>query len=174
MKVSTLSGAVLCEKMRAETDFSPIVQTMVREGYVADVQEAAYYLDAFLQWIALIPILERDNTFVMLKTSVDDVFHAMILNTQFYQDFCMKYFDFFIHHHPIGESEVNEEINRGVRYTVSLLEKTYGPDLHPALLEWRNQLNAGVYVVSCPKCVNDLPMHQSIVGELPTGARLMH
>jgi hypothetical protein len=110
----------------------------------------------------------------MLKTRVDDVFHAMILNTQFYQNFCERYFGFFIHHHPIGEEEVSGEIEAGVHYTVDLLEKTYGDALHPALHEWRNQIDKGVYVVSCPSCVDDMPMYQTIVGQLPSGAKVMH
>src|SRR3989344_7838963 len=137
--VATACGPTLCREMRESTYFRPIISTLLRERSVSNEAEARNLLDAFLQWIALIPVVERGKVFVMLKTPVDEVFHAFVLNTAFYQEFCQKYFGFFIHHNPL-DGDTSAKIDEGVNYTVDLLEQHYGEQLHPELRAWRGQV----------------------------------
>jgi hypothetical protein len=148
---------------------------MVDEKMASDDVQANDLLEAFLQWVALVPTIKPDDTFVMLKSPVDKVFHAFILNTEFYQNFCARHFGFFVHHHPIDELLL-KKLPGGVRDTMDLLEQTYGEELHPALSAWRSLVDTDAYVVSCAGyCASeDDYMQESVVGKLPSGATLVH
>ena len=110
----------------------------------------------------------------MLKVPVDEVFHACVLNTAFYRDFTSKILGEFLDHTPI-DAETVEGLDEGVRYTVELLEATYGEDLHPALADWRRLLDAGTYVISCVSCHHDdSEMAETVVGRMSDGREIVH
>ncbi len=167
------SGPQLAHTMRNETDFSPVIRTMLSDQMVASEEEARDHIDAFLQWVALVPSIRAQDALVMLKTPVDDVFHAFVLNTEFYQRFCETHFGFFVHHHPL-DAETRERLAKGVVETVERLERTYGEDLHPLLRSWRGLMENEAYVVSCGKCDSSESMTDTIVGRLPNGGALVH
>ncbi len=147
-------GLGLYKDMLKTGVFTPVIRTMIREGTAADAQEAQDIINAFLQWMSLVPVSDRRKAYVMLKTDVDHAFHAFVLNTEFYQAFCNAHFGFFVHHNPLDDALSDKVKARGgVEYTLDFLEKEFGDDLHPRLKEWRVKVAAGVYSVSSVSCV---------------------
>ena len=150
--------------MKQKTDFSPIVRTMIREGWSKNEDEAFQLIDAFLQWIALVPFTDPKMAYVMLLTPVDHAFHAFVLNTEFYQRFCMNHIGFFVHHNPLDDAMSNKIKSRGgVFYTVELLREQYGEALHPQLIDWCVKVKSGEYTVSSISCVGcDYPDDENL------------
>lgn len=144
--------AELCESME-RIDFTPVIRTMTSDmGFTAE--EARHQLAAFIQWFSCIPSVAPGAVYTMLKVPVDEVFHACVLNTAFYRFLTNEILGEFLDHTPI-DTETVDALDEGVRYTVELLEATYGENLHPALSEWRHLLDSGTYVVSCVSCHHD-------------------
>lgn len=146
------SPAALCESMQ-NIDFSSVIRTMTNDmGFTPE--DAQYQLEAFIQWFSCIPSVAPGAVYTMLKVPVDEVFHACVLDTAFYRTFTNEILGEFLDHTPIDKETV-DVLDEGVRYTVKLLEETYGDELHPALAEWRQLLDSGTYVVSCVSCHHD-------------------
>lgn len=156
--IDTLYGQELYKEMKLNFDYSQITWTMTRYNKSITDDKAEELLDAFLQWVSVVPAIEigEANTFVMLETPIEEAFHSFVLNTKLYQEFCDKFLGFFFHHNPLKE-ETGPQIDAGVRYTVELLEKCHGTNLHPLLKEWRGLLENGTYKVACVKC--NAPLH---------------
>ncbi len=79
--------AVLHARMMREVDFKPIVSTLLKDGTVKSDDEARERIIAFSQWFS-VGVTTKTTTFVMMNGIVDDVFHAMILNSKWYFNFC--------------------------------------------------------------------------------------
>ncbi|HEU5187028.1 MAG TPA: hypothetical protein VFT87_00845 [Candidatus Saccharimonadales bacterium] len=153
-----------------ELDFTPVLRTLVQDSGF-DQTTAQDLTIAFKQWFSVIPQVAARQVYVMLKTPVDDVFHACVLNTAFYRELCSTIIGEFVDHTPI-DPETIQELDSAVIYTVKLLEVTFGDMLHPALKDWRRLLDSGTYVVSCVQCNHD--MGETVVGRLQNGVRLVH
>lgn len=168
--------ADLCEEMR-RIDFTPVIRTMTEDmGY--STENAREQLAAFIQWFSCVPSVAPRAVYTMLKVPVDDVFHACVLNTAFYRDLCSKILGEFLDHTPI-DTETIEQLDDGVRYSVELLEATYGANLHPALADWRRLLDTGTYVVSCAACgppptANGDSIADTVVGRMSDGRKIIH
>lgn len=134
--------------VRSTFNFDPVIRTAVEECNVPTKEDAENLLDAFLQWVAAMPGKEEGQLYVMLKSDVDRIFHAFVLNTSLYRDFCDTYFAHFIDHTPLDERGSRPSVS----YTVSLLQKTYGESLHPSLAEWAGLLDEDAWEVSCGSC----------------------
>jgi hypothetical protein len=87
----------------------------------------------------------------MLKTPVEEAFHAFVLNTRQYKAFCERFLGYFFHHDPVTEERA-PQMQNGIRYTVELLEKHYGESLLQPLCEWRHQLDDGSAQIACVGC----------------------
>jgi hypothetical protein len=129
--VQPLQGVDLYRQMRRELDVLPIVRTAVEDCGIPSPQEAMVALDAFLQWVAVIP-LAGDQPYVMLKGVVDQAWHAFILNTRRYRQFCELYFGAFLDHKP----SPGDPPARLVASTLQILKTHLGDELHPWLLQW--------------------------------------
>ena len=138
-------GSVMFERMKVEYNFDAVLRTAVEECGIDSESEAAYLLDAFLQWFSVIPARGKDAVYVMLKSDVDRIFHAFVLNTKSYREFCESYLGHFLDHTPV-EGDV---AGNWVTYTVDLLKRHYGDELHPALQGWEDMVEAGSWRVSC-------------------------
>jgi len=154
-------------------DFDPVLRTAVQECGIEDRARAEELLHAFLQWFSIVPFVDHDHVFVMLKTDVDQIFHAFVLNTRAYQEFCQQFVGQFIHHTPLDDSTA-KSLEGGVTYTVDLLEHFYGDQLSPELAEWRDQLEKGAWVVSCPGSCYDIRLEDTIAGRMANGAVIVH
>jgi hypothetical protein len=148
---SLATGPALFERMQTEFDFEPVIWTMMRYDEKQTRERATELLNSFLQWFSLIPLIEPGETYVMLKTPVEEAFHSFVLNTRAYKQFCDTFLGYFFHHDPITEERA-PEMQGGIRYTVELLEKYYGESLLPPLRDWRRQLNDGSARIACVGC----------------------
>lgn len=170
-------GQALCHEMKRMFDFAPILKTAVEDCGVRDETAARELLDAFLQWFSLLPTVRPGSAYVMLKTDIDAVFHAFVLNTAAYREFCMRFVGHFIDHHPIDE-ELKPYVDKGVGTTIAMLEEHFGDALHPALREWRHQVDTGAYAVSCgwlgTYCGRSTAMAEDALGRMSNGVLIMH
>lgn len=157
MSVNTLSderalvGPQLFNRMLQEFDYGPIIWTMMRYDERQTEESSTSLLNSFLQWISLVPAIEPGNTYVMLKTPVEEAFHSFVLNTRHYGAFCEKFLGYFFHHDPVTEERAPQMVN-GIRYTVELLERYYGESLLQPLRDWRGLLNEGTATIACVGC----------------------
>jgi hypothetical protein len=142
------AGRSLYEEMIKDFDYSQINWTIRRYNNSISETDANQMIDAFLQWISLTPFNTREIYMVMFKTPVEEAFHNFVLNTRIYQVFCQKFLGYFFHHDPMVQ-ETGPEVERIAKYTVEMLEKTFGADLNPLLKEWRQQFDEGTYHVAC-------------------------
>lgn len=130
----------------------PVVAFLVRDGY--SEAKAAEMVDALLQWVAGHAVREHQTPYVMFHGPVDEAFHAFILNTALYADFCERHIGWFLHHTPLDEEQAVEElVLSGVHYTVDFIEEQFGDSLHPLLKEWGVEARAGRIEVSAVSCV---------------------
>lgn len=169
---SRVYGQELSRSMNS-FDFSPVIGTLLQRSVAKSKEEAADLVDAFLQWIAMVPAIEAGNVYIMLNTPVDEAFHAFIEHREQYDAFCKTFLGFVVQHHPI-EAHRGLDLAGGVRYTVGLLEGHYGSALHPLLKQWRHQLDNGCAVVSCSSCDSLTVRDQTVVGALPDGRLMVH
>lgn len=117
--------------MKSENDFTQIIKTCLNECGVKNKKLAYNLLDAFLQWFALIPMLKQNEKLQMIR-EIDPIWHAMILNTKFYREFCNKYVGHYVDHDPtdVGIEEGKEEY---ARFTLKLLEQEYPTNINKYL-----------------------------------------
>lgn len=137
-------GTVLFEEMRSDVPRDAIRRTAV-EDFAVPADEFDEILDAFLQWMAAMPLKAINTPYVMLKSDVDRIFHAFILNTRAYREFCARHLGQFVDHHPITGDGARPDVVS----TVEVLRATYGESLSPYLEMWSRDLEAEAWIVSC-------------------------
>ena len=142
------SGSELYERMKSDFDYSQIIWTIRRYNTDISEERAAELVDAFLQWISLVPGNTPRQYITMFQSPVEEAFHCFVLNTRLYRQFCEEYLEFFFHHDPLAE-EAGPEVVAAAEFTVTSLEQEYGATLHEELREWRRQFNDGSYKVAC-------------------------
>lgn len=120
-------------------DYSPIIETALRECGVKSRERAEELLDAFLQWFALIPETTQEQPLQMLR-SVDRIWHAMVLNTAFYREFCDAFIGSFVDHDPLDVVR-DPTAKRGYAdFTLALANRAYGAHVNPALCDLREDV----------------------------------
>lgn len=146
------SARKLFASIMASHDFSPILRSLLREQKATNEAEAQELLEAFVQWYSTGSVT-KTKSYVMFSGKVDDVLHAMILNSKWYMAFCYVTTSVYTHHEPIGETGLtNDEIMEAAMFTARLLERTWGEDLNRHLQLHVNEIkngNAGAASVSC-------------------------
>ncbi len=136
------------------SNFKPIVKTMIRENWVKSEARANDLIEAFLQWFLVANHSEHDKPYVMFHGPVDKVFHAFVLNTEFYAIFCDTHVGKFINHNPLdSELSLIAEERGGIEYTITLLQQIYGDKLHPELKKWVRLAVKGKLKASSISCV---------------------
>ncbi len=118
-------------------NFGPILDTAVETCGVPDEARAKELLDAFLQWLAVIPQASEGNGLQMFK-EIDRIWHAMVLHTRFYRRFCDTYFACFIDHDPAETKRERVAKRASADYTLALLRATYGQDMNRELFTLEN------------------------------------
>lgn len=121
-------------RMCNEVDFTPILETAVRECGVKTLERAEELLDAFLQWFSLIPETSSARPLQMLR-SVDRIWHAMVLHTAFYREFCDQFIGAFVDHNPLDVVRTSMEKQAYAKHTLALLTRSYGDCVNANLLE---------------------------------------
>lgn len=149
------SARKLFVDIMAKHDFAPIVRTLLREQKVTNEVEAQELVEAFIQWYATGSVT-KTKSYVMFSGKVDDVLHAMILNSKWYMVFCYATTGVYTHHEPAGETDLtDEEIMEAATFTTRLLERTWGEDLNPYLQLHVNEIRSGNADVASVSCVSN-------------------
>ncbi len=147
---------VLVASMLTE-NFDSVLYSAKKDCGVPTEERARELMVALCQWFALIPSLNKGDWHAVLESDVDQIFHALILNTRVYRDFCNKYLGEFVHHTPMDGSRSDLPLEKIVSDTIFRLELAYGSDLAPDLREWRKMFDEGTWAVSCVSCPDDEP-----------------
>ena len=137
--VTSISGARTLYKRMKAWDYSAIIETAMRECGVRTKEGARELLDAFLQWFSLIPETTSDHPLQMLR-SVDRIWHAMILNTKFYREFCNEFVGHFVDHNPLDVTDADAPKKEYARHTLSRLRTVYGGRMSKALCKLRENV----------------------------------
>lgn len=141
------------------TEQEKIIAFAVRDGYAKNESEARKNIDGVLQWLAGHAVDRHESfPYVMMNGGVDQMYHALILNSRTYLHFCRDYVGFFVHHTPLMDTEINSvEIMRGVAETIDYLEKSFGEALSPSLHQWSIENKIGQLNASSVSCVGNAP-----------------
>ena len=152
------SAQKLFADIMANHDFSPIVRTLVRERVATNKKEATELIKAFAQWYATGSVT-KTKSYVMFVGEVDEVLHAMILNSKWYMTFCYRTTGVYTHHEPIGETGLkDDEVVEAAMFTARLLERTWGEGLSVYLKGHVENAKHGTSLASSVSCVgNDGP-----------------
>ncbi|USN88378.1 MAG: hypothetical protein H6780_02650 [Candidatus Nomurabacteria bacterium] len=137
-----------------EFDHSAAVALMQREHPELSAAQVDEAFDAWLQWMAGHAVNpHQEHTYVMLLGPVDEAFHAAVLCTRSYMQFCQFEVGFFVHHTPVAAEEAQALIDEGaVHYTIQFLREQFGLDLSPALVRWEKDFDAGKIGPSAVSC----------------------
>lgn len=127
-------------------DFTPIIDTAVKECGVKTKERADELLDAFLQWFSLVSMATPEQPLQMLR-SVDRIWHAMVLNTAFYREFCDTFAGGFVDHNPLDVVRNAANKEQYARFTLDLIKKEFGKNANKALFDLREN------VTCCCGCV---------------------
>ena len=127
-----LIGRHLYAEMRNAFDYSPVIMTAMREHPEIQAERAKELLDALFQWLSVIPLASKNEPLQMLE-GVDPLWHAFILNTKMYREFCQRFFGEFLDHDPMDPINSTLPKKRYARFTLALLEKEFGLEVHPTL-----------------------------------------
>lgn len=120
-------------------DCTPIISTALSENPKLEKQAAKEQMDALLQWFALVPEVENGRTLQMLR-STDRLWHAFILNTRIYRDFCNRFMGFYVDHDPIEAKNPKAEKREYADYTLRLLKKEFGEAINPHLTQLKEDV----------------------------------
>jgi hypothetical protein len=97
------TGKPLFDAMRQAFEYGPVLETAISH-YGLDQAEAAIRFDGLLQWMAVIPLAQRDRPIQMVE-SIDKLWHAFVLNTKLYRAFCDRFFGRYIDHDPLDRND---------------------------------------------------------------------
>jgi hypothetical protein len=83
---SVLYGQELYKEMKSNFDYSQITWTMTRYNKSISDDQAQELMNAFLQWISVVPAIEvgENNIYVMLECPVEEAFHSFVLKSHKY------------------------------------------------------------------------------------------
>lgn len=154
-------------------DFGSVFYTAKKDCGIPSDERAEELMVAFCQWFAVIPTLQPGDWHAVLESPVDNIFHAMILNTEVYEAFCNTHLGEFVHHTPIDGTREDLPLAQFVSDTLIRLETTYGADLAPDLKAWRGMFDSGNWQVSCVKHCPNMPTRHTVVGQV-LGVNLLH
>ena len=141
--------------MKSSFDCEGLVQFAVRAGHATDEVSARRNLDGVLLWLACHAVKEHaEQPYVMMNGPVDEMYHALILNTRTYLHLCREYIGFFIHHTPVNDVEADKiKVVGGITYTIDFLQRAFGSELAPALCRWVDAHDSGELHASSVSCL---------------------
>ncbi len=132
------SGKTLYAAMKHGIDYSPVLDTAMREsGLTRD--EAASLLDGLLQWLSVIHFARKGQP-VQMVGSIDQLWHAFVLNTKLYRAFCDRFFGRYIDHDPLDRLDEETSKKQYARFTLATLRREFGNEVHPAFVDLTQQV----------------------------------
>jgi hypothetical protein len=135
VKIQHMEIAFLYSEICENIPRKEIIKTMLRENPNISESQANSRVDALCQWLSLVKLAKKESLALQMLSSLDEAWHAFILNTKLYREFCDKNFGFQVDHDPI--EAVNEDVPRKeyALFTLWALKKVYGNKLNPLLLD---------------------------------------
>ena len=121
------------DEMKNFSDLDTVVRTVLRENSEMTRADVEYKLDALLQWFSVIPLAQRDGKSLQMLSNIDRVWHAFILNTRIYAQFCIKYLGRMVHHDETTAMDSSAPRREYADYTLTILQKEFGSKLNPEL-----------------------------------------
>lgn len=138
--------------MHSGSDITPVIRTMIQERWVKSEDRARECIFAMFQWMAT-GALVHEKVYLMFHGQIDKAFHAAILNTKWYRDFCNEHIGCYVHHDPLDKEQASKVVSEGgIHYTVNKLVNAFGDKLHPELMKWvlfAKKEKLGISNVSC-------------------------
>jgi hypothetical protein len=127
------AGKTLHTAMQHTFDYTPVVDTAVEHyGLARTTAESA--LDGLLQWFSVIPFAHKGQPVQMVE-SIDKLWHAFILHTKLYREFCDRFFGRYLDHDPLDRLDEETSKKQYARFTLSTLRAEFGDAVHPAFLD---------------------------------------
>jgi len=169
------AGNGIYQNAKHEFDYEPVIRTAMRDFGFPTQEAAENAMDAFLQWFSLLPLVEAGKGYVMLNSTVDEIFHSFLLNTAFYRSFCQRTLGGFVDHNPLDQPKPEMPIHDYAVYTVRLLQEQFGSSLNPLLQDWVTQVTQGSYRISClGECPSSaVAMKHTGMARTPSGAPII-
>lgn len=153
--LSLMSVRELYGQIMNQTDFTQMKSALIVHGKATNQEEADELVKAWVQWLC-VGATTNTKSYLMFHGPVDDAFHAAILCTRWYADFCKTHIGCFVHHDPVPPESVNDtEITAAIRGTLMLLSNKWGDDLHPQLSAWVQAEHTGSLQPSSVSCVGN-------------------
>jgi hypothetical protein len=141
--------------MKSNIDFGPVIRFAVESGFAPDEESAQTALDGTLQWLVGHGMDEHaEAPYVMMNGEVDEMFHALILNTRTYLQLCREHIGFFIHHTPL-DADGARRVEEGIGYTIDYITTLFGADVSPAIMRWKEQFDRGELNATSVSCVSN-------------------
>jgi hypothetical protein len=155
MRAKCPTAKELFQKIYKFETFDPVVRTLVREKTFVDENQARHMIEGFMQWYCT-GAVTKTKSFVMFVGPLDSVFHAMILNSKWYFDFCCTFTGVYTHHEPVEESGISvDQAKLAISETLNLIKSTWGNDSHEEIKKIYNQHEAGELTASSVSCLGN-------------------
>ena len=122
-RTAEVHAAVTAFKRDAES-LAPVLRRLVeRDGFSAEKAEAAQ--EEFLKFFS---ILKVEGGPLSPSSLCDEFWHAFILHTKTYADWCSRHLGRFVHHVPYLGSTVNEQTQKKTRCRSTHLLRKHFPE----------------------------------------------
>lgn len=106
-------------------DMTMIIKRLVDEGHSPDTHHATEMVGEYMRYMALSAVYKGVN--LPMSAKVDEAWHAHILHTRDYADFCQQIAGRFIHHLPaMGEDDRIRMAKDYANNTLGLYERHFG------------------------------------------------
>jgi hypothetical protein len=131
-RVVMKSAIALYDEMKGYVPYEQLIFSMRRADPALSDDKASARIDALVQWLASLRMnrAREGRPFQMIET-VDFAWHAFILHTRAYAEFCERFFEGYLHHDPPLEYESDR--TEYATYTLAALRGDFGDRIHPEL-----------------------------------------
>lgn len=126
-----LMYSLICERIPRKE----IIATMIREDENVSKEKCEQIVDSLCQWLSLVGYAKNEGLPLQMLATVGSAWHAFILNTKLYREFCTMVFGFIVDHDPI--EAMDQEIPReeyGL-FTLWALRQVFGERVNPILAD---------------------------------------
>lgn len=86
--------------------------------------------------------IRANNSNTSPSDLIDKLWHSLILNTEFYIDYCLKKFGKIIHHNAFDSFDLNQRKIRIIN-TINIYKSTYGSFMYPEI--WNCNFDLSIY-----------------------------
>ncbi len=121
----------LYREMKEAIPYDMISSTAKRLNPELTDQDIAHRCDALVQWLATIPLALAEGRWFQMIETVDVLWHAFILHTKDYAEFCDRFYGGFLHHSP--PMDYSEDRTEYACYTLAMIRREFGGNMNAEL-----------------------------------------